>query len=184
MFKEDGIDEPATAPGPPLPLRGADPPRGTGRLCGSHSGSRRTRGAREGASVWHHAVLRGDLNRIVVGPRSNIQDGCVLHVTEELEVQVEEDVTVGHGAILHGCRIGRGCLVAMRAVVLDGAVVGAGSIVAAGAIVPEGAVIPPGSVVMGIPGRVVRPTREGDREKLAFLASSYVDLAKRYDGLR
>ena len=71
----------------------------------------------EGASVWHHAVLRGDLNRIVVGPRSNIQDGCVLHVTEELEVQVEEDVTVGHGAILHGCRIGRGCLVAMRAVV-------------------------------------------------------------------
>ena len=138
----------------------------------------------EGASVWHHAVLRGDLNRIVVGPRSNIQDGCVLHVTEELEVQVEEDATVGHGAILHGCRIGRGCLVAMRAVVLDGAVVGAGSIVAAGAIVPEGAVIPPGSVVMGIPGRVVRPTREGDREKLAFLASSYVDLAKRYDGLR
>ena len=138
----------------------------------------------EQASVWHHAVLRGDINRIVLGARSNIQDGCILHVTEDLEVWVGEDVTVGHGAILHGCRVENRCLIAMRATVLDGAVVGEGSIVAAGALVPEGAVIPPGSLVMGLPGRVVRQTREADREKLAELASSYVELALRYRGLR
>ncbi|MCX7827871.1 MAG: gamma carbonic anhydrase family protein [Thermanaerothrix sp.] len=138
----------------------------------------------KGASVWHHAVLRGDLNRIEIGDRSNIQDGCIVHVTDQLPVVVEEDVTVGHGAILHGCTIKRGCLIAMRATVLDGAVVGEGSVIAAGAIVPEGAQIPPGSVVMGIPGKVVREVREKDREKLAFLSSSYVELSSRYKGLR
>jgi len=138
----------------------------------------------KGASVWHGAVLRGDINRIEIGDRSNIQDGCIVHVTDQLPVVVEEDVTVGHGAILHGCTIKRGCLIAMRATVLDGAVVGEGSVIAAGAIVPEGAVIPPGSVVMGIPGKVVREVREKDREKLAFLSFSYVELSSRYKGRR
>jgi carbonic anhydrase/acetyltransferase-like protein (isoleucine patch superfamily) len=134
----------------------------------------------EGASVWFGAVLRGDINRIVVGNRSNVQDGCVLHVTEELPVEIDEDVTVGHGAILHGCRVGPRCLIAMRALVLDGAVIGEDSIIAAGALVPEGAQIPPRSVVMGVPGRVVREIRETELEHIRFLGESYVALAGTY----
>jgi len=132
------------------------------------------------SSVWFGAVLRGDINRIVLGDRSNVQDGCVLHVTEELGVEIAEEVTVGHGAILHGCRIGPRCLIAMRSLVLDGAIVGEDSVIAAGAVVPERALIPPRSVLMGIPGKVVREVRDQEREKIRFLWESYVSLAKGY----
>ena len=110
----------------------------------------------EDASVWFHAVLRGDIQAVRVGARSNIQDGAVLHVTKTLPVIVAEDVTVGHCAVLHGCRIGRGSLVGMSATVLDGAEIGEESVVAAGTVVSPGKKIPPRSMVMGIPGRVVR----------------------------
>ena len=116
----------------------------------------------KGASVWFGTVIRGDINEIVIGANSNVQDGCLLHVTHEYHLIVGECVTVGHGAILHGCTIESSCLISMGAIVLDGAVVGSGSIVAAGAVVAPQSKIPPNSLVMGIPGKVIRPVRAQD----------------------
>src|SRR5207244_2093032 len=103
---------------------------------------------------------------ITIGAHSNIQDGCLLHVTNRHALYIGDRVTAGHGAILHGCHIEDDCLIAMGAVILDGAVIGTGSIVAAGAVVAPGTEIPPGSLVMGIPGKVVRQVTEGDRSKI------------------
>ena len=113
----------------------------------------------EDSSVWMNAVLRGDVNRIRIGDRTNIQDASVLHGMGETHATLlGDEVTVGHGAILHGCVVEDRCLIGMGAIVLNGAVVGAGSIVAAGTLVAEGTAIPPGSLVMGSPGRVRRAT--------------------------
>jgi len=129
------------------------------------------------SSVWYGAVLRGDLNSIRIGSRANIQDGAVLHVTLERGVRIGPDVTVGHGAILHGCVVDRECLVGMGAILLDGAQIGEGSVVAAGSLVPEGQKVPPGSLVMGVPARVVRSIRPEERDRIRELAASYVELA-------
>lgn len=137
----------------------------------------------QGASVWFHAVLRGDIQAVRVGARSNIQDGAVLHVTETLPVIVEEDVTVGHCAVLHGCHIGRGSLIGMSATVLDGAQVGEESIVAAGTVVSPGKKIPPRSMVMGVPGKVIRSLSEEEIEAIRKNGLDYVLLAKVYSGL-
>jgi len=128
-------------------------------------------------SVWYGAVLRGDLKSIRIGARSNIQDGAVLHVTRELGVEIGADVTVGHGAILHGCCIERECLIGMGAILLDGVQIGEGSVVAAGSLVPEGQNVPPGNLVMGVPAKVVRPIRPEERIRIRELAASYVELA-------
>ena len=93
---------------------------------------------REGASVWFNCVVRGDINEIEIGKNANIQDGCMLHVTSRNALVIGERVTVGHGAILHGCKIESDCLISMGAIVLDGAVVGSGSIIAAGAVIAPG----------------------------------------------
>jgi carbonic anhydrase/acetyltransferase-like protein (isoleucine patch superfamily) len=130
------------------------------------------------ASIWYGAVIRGDLKGIRVGERSNIQDGAILHVTRELGVDVGEDVTVGHGAILHGCIVERECLIGMGAIILDGARVGEGSIVAAGSLVPEGRTVPPGRLVMGTPAKVVREVRFEERQKIRDMAQAYVELAR------
>ncbi len=137
----------------------------------------------EGASVWFHCVIRGDINQIEIGKNTNIQDGCLLHVTNRHPLIVAERVTVGHGAILHGCTIESDCLISMGAVVLDGAVVGAGSIVAAGAVVPPGAQIPPNSLVMGVPGRVVRTLAEEDRNKIDKGWQNYLRYSGIYQGM-
>jgi carbonic anhydrase/acetyltransferase-like protein (isoleucine patch superfamily) len=129
------------------------------------------------ASVWYGSVLRGDLNSIRIGAGSNIQDGAVLHVTQERGVQIASEVTVGHGAILHGCIVERECLIGMGAILLDGAWIGEGSVVAAGSLVPEGQEVPPGSLVMGIPAKVIRSIRPEERERIRDLAASYVELA-------
>ena len=111
----------------------------------------------EDASVWPGAVLRGDVHSIRLGKRTNIQDNSVLHGMKDLYAVVLGDgVTVGHGALLHGCTIESRCLIGMGAIILNNARIGAGSIVAAGTLVPEGTVIPPGSLVMGHPGKVRR----------------------------
>src|SRR5512145_527403 len=102
--------------------------------------------------IWFGAVIRADKDRIVIGDRSNIQDNCVVHTTTGHPVIVGDNVSVGHGAILHGCTIGNRVLVGMGAIVLNGAVVGDGSVIGAGAVVTEGMNVPPGSVVVGIPG--------------------------------
>ena len=133
-----------------------------------------------GASVWYNAVLRGDVEPIVIGPRSNVQDCTVMHTDLGFPLQVGADVTIGHGAILHGCTVEDGALIGMGAVVLNGARVGRGALVAAGALVPEGAEIPPGQLAMGVPARVVRPLTEAERERMRAGVRLYVERAQRH----
>lgn len=134
----------------------------------------------EDASVWMNTVVRGDVNRIRIGARTNIQDNCVLHVTAQHPTTLAEDVTVGHSVTLHGCTIERLCLVGIGAIVLNGAVVGEESIVAAGALVPENMKIPPRSVVMGAPATVRRPVTEEERAGLRRYARNYVGYKEDY----
>lgn len=122
-----------------------------------------------GASVWFGAVLRGDTEVIEVGQGSNVQDLCVLHTDPGHPLVIGADCTIGHRAILHGCRIGDGALIGMGATVLNGAVIGSGALIGAGALIPEGKVIPDGALVMGAPGRVVRML---DADALAGLRAS------------
>ncbi|MGI6345481.1 MAG: gamma carbonic anhydrase family protein [Bacillota bacterium] len=126
-----------------------------------------------GCSVWYGAVLRGDMAAIRIGEHSNVQDGCLLHVSKGFPLQLGDHVTVGHGAILHGCTIEDGVLIGMGAIVLDGAVVGQGSIIGAGALVPEGKVIPANSLVVGIPGKVIRQLTPEDAAGLIKHAAEY-----------
>lgn len=132
------------------------------------------------SSIWFGSVLRGDINFISIGEGTNIQDGCILHVTEKLPVIIEDYVTVGHGAILHGCTIGKGSMIAMGAIILDGAEIGEGSIVAAGSVVSQGKKIPPGSMVMGIPGRIVREVTAEENQRIRDNTQAYIELAKSY----
>ena len=110
----------------------------------------------EGASLWYGAAARGDQNSIHIGANTNIQENAVLHVSSHAPISIGEWVTVGHGAILHGCTIEDECLIGMGAILMNGCVIGRGSIVAAGALVPQGSVIPPNSLVMGSPAKVRR----------------------------
>jgi carbonic anhydrase/acetyltransferase-like protein (isoleucine patch superfamily) len=132
------------------------------------------------ASVWMNTVVRGDVNRIRIGARTNVQDACVLHVTAQHPTTLAEDVTVGHSVTLHGCTIERLCLVGVGAIVLNGAVVGEESIVAAGALVPEDMEIPPRSVVMGAPAKVRRPVTDEERAGLRRYADNYVGYKEDY----
>ncbi|GAB4587745.1 gamma carbonic anhydrase family protein [Nocardia sp. IFM 10818] len=125
-------------------------------------------------SVWYSAVLRGDMDAISVGDRSNIQDGCVLHADPGFPCTVGAGVSVGHNAILHGCTVGDDVLVGMGATVLNGAVIGAGSLIAANALIPEGAQIPPGSLVAGIPGKVRRELGEAELDRIRLNAAAYL----------
>src|SRR5699024_6964006 len=131
----------------------------------------------ESASVFYGAVLRGDMDSITIGERSNIQDGCVVHTDAGFPAVVGAGVSVGHRAVLHGCTVEDDCLIGMGAVVLNGAVVGAGSLVAAGAVVTEGMQIPPGSLVAGVPAKVRKELDEDGIEALRENARIYVDLA-------
>lgn len=134
-----------------------------------------TLGAR--SSVWYHAVLRGDINRIVVGDGSNIQDNAVVHLADDYPCLIGRYVTVGHSAIVHACTVEDECLVGMGATILDGAVVGAQSIVGANALVTQGTVIPPGSMVLGAPAKVTRALTAEERAHLRTWAQKYVENA-------
>jgi carbonic anhydrase/acetyltransferase-like protein (isoleucine patch superfamily) len=129
------------------------------------------------SSVWYGAVLRGDINRIVVGHHSNIQDNAVLHLADEFPCLIGNYVTVGHSAIVHACKIGDEVLVGMGAVVLDGAVVGKQSLIGAKALVKQGMKIPPGSLVLGAPAKVIRKLTAAERAGLKYWATKYVDNA-------
>ena len=109
----------------------------------------------EQANIWYNAVLRGDQESITVGKATSVQDNCVLHGDAGCNVVVGQYVTVGHGAVLHGCTVEDNCLIGMNAVVLDHAVIGAGSIVGAGAVVAAGTIVPPKSLVVGVPGEAI-----------------------------
>lgn len=132
------------------------------------------------ASIWMNTVVRGDVNRIRVGARTNVQDNCVLHVTAQHPTLLADDVTVGHSVTLHGCTIERLCLVGIGAIVLNGAVVGEESIIAAGALVPEGMQVPPRSLVMGMPAKVRRDVTEEERAGLRRYAENYVRYKDEY----
>jgi carbonic anhydrase/acetyltransferase-like protein (isoleucine patch superfamily) len=133
------------------------------------------------ASVWMNAVIRGDVHHIRIGPYSNIQDNCVVHVFKDRHPTVVADhVTVGHSVTLHGCRIDSFCLIGMGAIVLNDAHVGEECIVAAGTLVPEGMVIPPGSLVMGQPARFRRQVTEEERAGIRRYASNYFDYKESY----
>jgi len=133
------------------------------------------------ASVWMNAVIRGDVHSIRIGPYSNIQDNCVVHVFKEKHPTVVADhVTVGHSVTLHGCRIDPYCLIGMGATVLNDAHVGERSIVAAGTLVPEGMEIPPGSLVMGLPAKVRRPLTDEERASIDTYANNYFEYKESY----
>src|SRR5579862_6663022 len=129
----------------------------------------------EQSSVWPCVVIRGDVNWIRIGARTNIQDGSVLHVMrDEHPLQLGDQVTVGHGAILHGCTIESRVLIGMGSIILNGAKIGAGSIVAAGTLVPERMIVPPGSLIVGHPGKVRRQLTDEELTSIDAYASRYV----------
>jgi gamma-carbonic anhydrase len=134
----------------------------------------------EESSVWYHATLRGDINEIVIGPRSNVQDNVVIHLADNFGCYVGELVTVGHSAILHACTVKDEVLVGMGAIILDGAVIGERSIIGAGALVTGGTVIPPGSLVLGSPAKVVRTLPLEEQAKVKDWAVKYVGGSRKY----
>ena len=136
----------------------------------------------EESSVWYHATLRGDINSITIGPRSNIQDNAVIHLADDYGCQVGELVTVGHSAILHACTVEDETLIGMGAIVLDGAVIGARSIIGAGALVTGGTIIPPGSLVVGSPAKVIRTLPLDEQRQVKTWAEKYVRISREYLG--
>lgn len=132
------------------------------------------------SSVFYGVVVRGDTEHISLGARSNLQDGVVVHADPGFPCRVGAGVSVGHGAVLHGCTVEDDVLVGMSATVLNGAVIGTGSLVAAGAVVLEGTVVPPGSLVAGVPAKVRRALGEDERAAVAFNAEAYVALSREH----
>ena len=133
------------------------------------------------SSVWYGSVVRGDVNAIRIGARTNLQDQCVLHVTKDrFACHLGDEVTVGHRAVVHGCRVGDGALVGIGAVVLDGAFVGEGALVGAGAVVSPGAKVPDGMIALGIPARVTRALSAEERELQRERTLAYVEHAREH----
>jgi len=126
------------------------------------------------SSVWYNAVLRGDINRIVVGHHTNVQDNAVLHLADDFPCIVGNWVTIGHSAVVHACTVGDEVLVGMGAIILDGAVIGKQSIIGAKALVTQNTKIPPGSLVLGAPAKVVRALTREERAGLKNWAQKYV----------
>ena len=131
------------------------------------------------SSVWPMVVIRGDKGVIAIGARTNVQDGSILHADPDAYLTIGAGVTIGHGAIVHGCTVGDDVLIGMGAVILNHAELGSGSLLAARALVTEGMIVPPGSGVMGIPGKV-KPLRGDQLERIRRNAQSYVDLGALY----
>ena len=132
-------------------------------------------------SVWMNAVIRGDVNHVRIGAQTNIQDGTIVHVMRGTHpTTLGDSVTVGHGAVIHGCTVESVCLIGMGAIVLNGARIGTESFVAAGSVVLEGAQIPPRSLVMGVPGRVRRGLSDEEVESIHGFADRYVEYRKNY----
>lgn len=139
----------------------------------------------KGVGIWFGATLRGDNERITVGDGSNIQENTVMHTDFGFPLNVGENCTIGHRAILHGCTIGDGSLVGMGAIVLNGAEIGAESLVGAGALVTEGKTFPPRSLIMGVPAKVVRTLTDAEADKIKAGSRNYVANARRFrDGMK
>ncbi|TGE33856.1 gamma carbonic anhydrase family protein [Desulfosporosinus sp. Sb-LF] len=133
----------------------------------------------EDSSVWYNSVIRGDLAKISIGKCSNIQDLVAIHVNENQPVIIEDYVTIGHSAILHGCKVGKGSLVGMGAIILDGTVINEETSIAAGTLVPGNKTYPPRVMLMGVPARVVRELTETEIVSMRATAERYVNKAKK-----
>ncbi len=134
----------------------------------------------DNSSIWFNAVVRAECDSVEIGRDTNIQDNCVLHVDEGAGLSIGDRVTVGHGAILHGCTIKSNTLIGMGAIILNHAEIGSNCIIGAGALVTQGAVVPDGSLVIGNPGRVVRPVTDAEIEGVRQNAAHYVKEAADY----
>ena len=131
----------------------------------------------ENVNIWYNSVLRADYAAITIGAGTNVQDGCVLHISRDCPVNIGKNVTMGHGAIVHGCTVGDNTLIGMGSIVMDRAVIGKNCIVAAGAVVVGGMVVPDNSLVMGSPARVKRETRPEEWENNLRISEHYVETA-------
>ena len=132
-------------------------------------------------NIWFGAVVRGDMHYITIDSRSNVQDNAVVHVTTAVSpTNIGSGVTIGHGAIIHGCTIEDDCMIGMGATVMDDAIIGAGSLVGAGALVPPNMKVPPKSLVVGMPGKVVREVRKEEYEMIIERPGEYIELAAVY----
>jgi gamma-carbonic anhydrase len=136
------------------------------------------------ASVWPGCVLRGDINFIEIGESTNVQDGTIIHLSDEYPIRIGKFVTIGHGAMIHACTIEDECLIGMRATVLDGAVIGRNAIVGAQALVTPGTIVPPGSLVLGVPGKIVRALDPGERADIRRWAEKYMKVAEAHRARR
>ncbi len=135
----------------------------------------------EEASIWFGSILRGDVNYIRIGARTNIQDACVVHVSSKDHPTIlEDEITVGHRVTLHGCYVETGCLIGIGSILLDGSRIGRNSLVAAGTLITPGTVIPPNSLVMGTPGKVRRELTVDEIDNLASSWKNYVRLSREY----
>ena len=134
----------------------------------------------EQTSFWFNTVARGDVAPLTIGRRVNVQDGAILHCDTDVPNAVEDDVSIGHGAIVHGTFVGRGTLVGMGAVVLSRTRIGSDCLIGAGAVVPPGMDVPDRSVVMGVPGKVVRAVNDEDLKYMRWLTERYIELAEKY----
>ena len=126
------------------------------------------------SSVWYHAVVRGDLAEVVIGAGTNIQDGCVVHASPEYPCHIGNSVSVGHGALIHGCTIGSNSLVGMGAIIMNGARIGEDCIIGAGSLVPQGMEIPDGMLAYGSPAKIIRPLTEEEKERNQTNAITYM----------
>jgi len=135
----------------------------------------------EECSAWFHAVIRGDVNYIRIGYRTNVQDLCMLHVTHDTHpLIIGDDVTIGHHVVLHGCTIQNQVLVGMGAIIMDGAVIGENSVVGAGALVTENTIVPPKSLILGSPAKVKRPVTEQELAWIRESAQNYIRYSRQY----
>ncbi len=135
----------------------------------------------EQSSIWFNAVIRGDVNYIRIGKRTNVQDNSSLHVTKDIfPLIIGSDVTIGHSVVLHGCTVRDRCLIGMGSIILDNAEIGEDTIIGAGALVTEGMKVPPGSLVVGLPGKVVRPLKPEEIARISKSSLNYIEYAKNY----
>ncbi|HEX8322899.1 MAG TPA: gamma carbonic anhydrase family protein [Tepidisphaeraceae bacterium] len=133
-----------------------------------------------GCSFWFGAVVRGDVAAVTLGRRVNVQDNSVIHCDTDQPNVIEDDVTIGHGAIVHGVHVGRGSLIGMGATVLGRSRIGQECLIAAGAVVPPGLVVPDRMAVIGVPGKIVRSVRDEELKYMKWLTEHYVELARQY----
>ncbi|MDP3622502.1 MAG: gamma carbonic anhydrase family protein [Methanobacteriaceae archaeon] len=132
------------------------------------------------SSVWYNAVIRGDIESISIGRFSNVQDNCVVHSSREYPVEIGDYISIGHGAVVHGCKLGDNVLVGMNATILNGAEIGENSIVGAGAVVTEGKKFPPESLIIGLPAKTVKTLSEKQIKSIKDNALRYVELSKKH----